>query len=676
MAIGAARVMAAGKAGLESLPYFVDELMAQGIPQLAPLGLDHGEVTGGKTDLNRFDEETRVRREGSWGDIFELGASSPGIAMSVTGTDVKVMLEKINPRASRQVIHLADSPAQIGIWCRLNIEAHCHTTYQMWERYKARWGYGIEHYLAVVIPYCPEGPTSGTVGMYLGAALRKYFDDKNRSNELIVWGIELCPSMSRDDEDNDSQHRFRGYVAREELLAGVPLSNDANDDTRYDPFDINIVFDGGGEPGVSTDSLDYVHSALDLAAAQTTACLLNGAAGKSNAEAEVRLLEGKRWNAYLTHVVSERSYGTASRYMNYRAALPWNRDPDAWESASIGRRREVFLERVGEEIQRRLDCEPNSEVTERVGRLIGFADAIRDIPVEAKWNNFLTKNRENSLKRIGDLLDAAVTEDERNYEQVTHTDRPPSTITPSRSPFCVNLSFPAEQRHREAMQSLTAGIPVPLLEILGDPGSTALRGNLAGRYKDSLTRYDCNPSESNSSAFFDEIISISIGDWRRDEKTLRIDWEGLDFYLAADRRHIPDTLVGIPFDLSDVMTSRDSGGSNQSKKPVALKWKLPDVPHYVPSEYSHLILARVRRGDGFTDICDYRDLKQNFEDIISRLDRWREHARYYGTKPPLELRLDVGAAHTNVDTTDGSSLSASSSANGQPDHTELTTDLA
>ena len=39
----AARVMAAGKAGLESLPMVVDECIVQGIPVLAPWAVDHSQ---------------------------------------------------------------------------------------------------------------------------------------------------------------------------------------------------------------------------------------------------------------------------------------------------------------------------------------------------------------------------------------------------------------------------------------------------------------------------------------------------------------------------------------------------------------------------------------------------------------------------------------------------------
>ncbi len=373
MAIGAARVMAAGKAGLESLPFFVDELMAQGIPQLAPWAIDHMEEDGGKTDIQRLKENTQGRLEGDWKAIFDLKGSPPGLEMAVTGLDVRVLLQRVNPLAVTSSIHLADSPAQLGVWCRLNIETHCAGTYEMWERFKAHEGFtGLNQHLAVVIPYCAEGPTSGTVGMYLGAALRKYFSDRNRSHELMVWGIEICPPIENNlsNGSGDSNNVFRGYVAREELLQGVPLSKEACDETRYQPFDINIVFDGGNDKGIASDSADYVHEALDRAAAQTTACLLNGAAGKTNAEAEVKLVEGKRWNAYLTHVVSERSHRPVSRYLNYQVTLPWHRDRDTWESSSVEARKDAFLLRVDGDIQRRLRNEPIAATRDQIQRLV------------------------------------------------------------------------------------------------------------------------------------------------------------------------------------------------------------------------------------------------------------------------------------------------------------------
>ena len=44
MAIAAVKVMASGKAGLEAMPYFVNEFNGQGYQCLPPLGLDHDEA--------------------------------------------------------------------------------------------------------------------------------------------------------------------------------------------------------------------------------------------------------------------------------------------------------------------------------------------------------------------------------------------------------------------------------------------------------------------------------------------------------------------------------------------------------------------------------------------------------------------------------------------------------
>ena len=76
MAIGAVRVMAAGKAGLESLPFFVDELLAQGIPQLAPWAIDHDQ-----DEIDSLVSRTRGRVRGDWSGIFNIGVSPPGSRM-------------------------------------------------------------------------------------------------------------------------------------------------------------------------------------------------------------------------------------------------------------------------------------------------------------------------------------------------------------------------------------------------------------------------------------------------------------------------------------------------------------------------------------------------------------------------------------------------------------------
>ena len=215
----AIRVMAAGKAGLESLPYFVDELLAQDITQLSPWAVDHS-----TQQLDELQDATREKRIGVWRKVYEIGAGEPGALMRSDMVPNQRLLKRINPLASDT--GLADSPAQLAAWCRLNIRQHCRDTASLWDKFQYENGITSDRQLAVVIPYCPEGPTSGTVGMYLGAALRKHFSDMGRAGELVVWGIEICPPVDFDEtrglDTLAVQNVFRGYVAREELLQGYP----------------------------------------------------------------------------------------------------------------------------------------------------------------------------------------------------------------------------------------------------------------------------------------------------------------------------------------------------------------------------------------------------------------------------------------------------------------------
>ena len=646
MAIGAARVMAAGKAGLESLPFFVDELMAQGIPQLAPWAADHLEETGGKTDLQRLRDRTQDRLDGDWKGIFDLRGSALGIEMHVTGDDVKALLQRINPLAADDAMQLADSPAQLGVWCRLHIEQHCHGTYEMWDRYKAEKGYtGHNHHLAVVIPYCPEGPTSGTVAMYLGARLRRYFEDKGKIHELMVWGIEICPSL----DNTDSGNAFRGYVARKELLNGVPLSKDSNDETLHHPFDINIVFDGGNEQGVSSDTEDYVHEALDRVAAQGTASLLNGAADKSNAQANAKLKQGRRWNAFVKHVVSERSYGDASRYMSYQATLPWYRNREEWDNGSTIIRREAFLRRIDGDIKPRIQYERNEFAKRAIGNLISLAEGVRSISLTAKWNNFMTKARQTALKEVDDRLAQAVKEDADSYNHACQEDPAPDAVTLSAAPFCINLKLPDGMRRDAAREARDSGIATPVVEMLGDSGSNTLRSLLTARCEEAFKRSDCDSQINDSSAFFHTIIAISMCDLSTGNRRLEFNRAGLDYLLSIERRGAPDSLLDLAFDLSDVMRAPTQKNDDTSPQPVALKWRLSRVPYEIPVEYTLMVLGRVQEDQGFRDITTYQRLEATYNRIVGDSMEWRERARYYGVKPPPELLRDDDALSPGTD---------------------------
>ena len=640
MAIGAARVMAAGKAGLESLPFFVDELMAQGIPQLVPWAADHSH-----DQITVLHNRIRERVQGSWKNLFEIGSTSPGIIM-VPGTDSNQRLLRLENPLAAEATELADSPAQLGAWCRREIDAHCRRTQQMWERYKAREGLTSSSHLAVIVPFCPEGPTSGTVGMYLGAALRKHFDQIGKSGELVVWGIELCPPPQVDDSEQLGpqavENLFRGYVARGELIDGVPLSDEANDTERHKAFDINIVFDGGTATS-ATEDYPVVCQALDRAAAQATACLLNGAGAGDQAEAVFRLKQGKRWNAYLTHVVSELDYEQAARYLKYQVTLPWHRDREAWGAASVRERLGAFLHRIDNDIAPRIKHEQNEVVKKQFEDLIAVANEIRAIPLAGRWNDFLTKNRAKSLEQVDERLAGAVRDDEHNYRDAVESRQAQDKdgIIARSDLLCINLALPENQRRKAAINQRDNDNPEPLADILGDAGIVAVQDLLTDLCKGVLKHYDCKPDRDNSDAFFDEVASISVvtGAMRSNEG-FRPTREQLSYYIAADRRRTPGVFNESRFDPTEFIQAARSDDGNRPVSPT-LKWQPSGVDYDVPVEYSILTLARVRDGEGFKDISTYERLLDNYEQITADPKSWREKARYYGVKPPPELLADL-----------------------------------
>ena len=104
--------------------------------------------------------------------------------------------------------------------------------------------------------------------MYLGATMIDCCVN-DRRDDVIVWGIELCPPIPGRLTGDPARNVFRGYVAREEMLRGVPLSgSDPHDDDRKRCFHINIAFDGGYSPRPYTEEGDIL-PALDRAAAQS-----------------------------------------------------------------------------------------------------------------------------------------------------------------------------------------------------------------------------------------------------------------------------------------------------------------------------------------------------------------------------------------------------------------------
>ena len=655
MAIGAVRVMAAGKAGLDSLPFFVDELLAQGIPQLAPWAIDHDQ-----DDIDSLVSRTRERVRGDWSSIFNIGVSPPGSRMETDTSPNRRLLQQLNPLAARAT-ELADSPAQLGAWCRRQIRQYCRDTERLWEQFKSREGLTSSYQLAVVIPFCPEGPTSGTVGMYLGAALRLYFAEQNKADQLVVWGIELCPPVHKGESgDMDRmavQNAFRGYVGRHELLEGVPLSEEPDDDERTQCFDINIVFDGGTARSATT-SREVAWGALDRAAAQVTACLLNGAGGGDRPESTVQLKQGHRWNAYLAHVVSERSYSQACRYLRYRTSLPWHRDRNAWEGEDVRPKHSAFIDRVTKEIAPLLPFEPNSTVRSQFEELAVVADELERISLEPGLLNRLNGRLKSDRALAATKLADAFEKDQVNYADARIASRDTDSIIAREDLFCINIILPESQRVEAAEIARDNGIPGAIADVIGDAGITTVRHRLTDLCNGVLRRGDCESMDVNSEALFDEIMSISIGDWSRgaSNDSFRPTREVLRDFIAESRRNVPGSFSELNFDLSKVMIpshriTKDAGERQSpddpqqhegvvAEHPATLEWKLSDIDHDVPVEYSILVLARVRDADGFKDISAYEELGSVYNDLTADLSRWQEHARYYGIHPPPELKED------------------------------------
>lgn len=633
----AARVMAAGKAGLESLPYFVDELQAQGITQLAPWAADHS-----TTQLDELDKMVRERQQGAWREIFSTAPELQiGITLHPDTGPSKGLLREINPMAEENT-QLADHPALLAAWSRINIWQYCRDTVRLWRRFKWERGIPDGQQLAVVIPYCPEGPTSGTVGMYLGAALRQQFADARLGDELVVWGIELCPPVDVDGAGKlnalTMRNVFRGYVARQELFRGLPLGDHPEDNSASQPFDITIAFDGGTATVPSGD-LTEIHAALDRGAAQTTACLLNGAAGGDVVEGANWLNDGKRWNAHLAHVVSQHTYDRGCRYLNYHVRLPWQRNREEWDAASTARKKNAFLHRIDSEIRPLLESEKDAQVKEKVQGLVELAEKVRAV----KWDKSVVKMLTKNDKTVeGYLADAIQASDDWQSEFNQHA---PEVPTYRIDPFCINIVLPRKLRYQIAEQIRDHGEPQPIADLLSN-GSVEVRWRLEGLFSKVLERRDAPGIKSGG--FFEEIIAISIdnagkGDGNQDFRPAR---ENLAYFIDAPKQSnngafnfLTHNLPG-PQPEGDAASASLRGGGN-------LGWQPKDVDFEVPVEFTFVTLSRCRAEDGFKDVSTYPWLQEAYKDRTEGTpSRWQEYAHYYGMRPPAAM-LGEAPEHTS-----------------------------
>ena len=627
----AARVMATGQAGLKSLPYFVDELSAQGITQLAPWAADHD-----KGQLDALEDTVRERRAGDWSKIFQIGSSDTKIGIPLPQGEpdapIKRLIEGVNPDALKSANNLADHPARLAAWSRISIWQYCRETADLWREFKYQKGIAEGQQLAVVIPYCPEGPTSGTIGMYLGAALRKQFEREGRGHELVIWGIELCPPVNEDSErgplnDVVRKNAFRGFVAREEVLKGLPLSEEVGDTTANPPFDITIAFDGGtaANDGPVTEIIDEIHSALDRAAAQATACLLRGAAGGDVAESTQWLIHGKRWNAHLVHVVSEHSYERGCRYLRYQVRLPWERNREDWDSNSTRQKKSAYLQRI-DQIRPLLESEPDGQAKEKVWELVGKADEVRPkkgVPaafVRGFRGVFL---RKRDRQEVEDHLSSAIRLSESLGQELNQ--EAPSEVTYRNDPFCVNIAWPLERRKEIAKKSLDDQLQ-PIADLLGN-GSSDARDRVQRLFSRVLGRRDA----VDSSAFFEQVIAIDNP--RAGNRAFRPAREMLRDFIAPEKQGNNGALNFLP---------------HEPLQP--LRWRPKnDIEFDIEVDYTFLTLARCREEDGFQDVSTYERLQEIHMEITGDPGTHKEHARYYGVKPPVALTAPVLESPAEVD---------------------------
>ena len=648
MAIEVACIMTAGQAGLKSMPYFVDEFIARGIPQLAPRPFDHD-----NQQIQLLDGEFRA----AWTSekLYGMGeARQLASKMDLEDVSIAHILSGINPIVANETAStLHDSPARLAAWCRLNLADECRKTLKIWSTYKNLLSLGSADQIAVVIPFCPEGPTSGTVGMYLGATMIQCCVDDQR-NDVIVWGVELCPPIPGRLTGDPARNAFRGYVAREEMLSGVPLSSDNPDDgDRKRCFHINIAFDGGYSPPPYTD-LDDILPALDRAAAQGVACLLTKAGTGDKGETSDALRNGTgRWNACMISVVSESAYSPAFRCLGHRSKLPWHKNPESWAQRNPRNKKDRFLSSI-RDIERAMESEEVEEVQNWFKELKRKADELGKVGFRDRFLN----------KKDQTLLEQAESYDEKFYGDLLAADPPNDKVMVRQQPFCVSVGLSEELRNGNAERIVDRDSPDhsrPLSEMLGIASSNQVQSGIADFCRRILER-DGISDNAPSRAFFQEIRAISVRsnvnrlndtDFRPTETVLRA-------YLDPMFRESAP-----PYFLIHDLTDNEGNSKPLLWEPFKVDQKNNDrknrTDRPIPVEYSFLVLARVKDSEGFQDLSTYSRLKSHRDSVVNS-ENWFDHAKYYAVRVPDELMNQKGrSASSNND----------ANVNGQQPSTEL-----
>ena len=647
MAMRAVQVVAAGQAGLKSLPYFVDEFISMEIPMIEPYAIDHS-----SEQIAELQEETmgKIKDQGLWAaSIYSMGESI-GVTLEASDTEVRDAVQAINPRVDVDQ-NVADAPAYIAAAIRRKIPDICENTLNKWRSFKADNGIGDDAHLAVVIPYCPEGPTSGTAGPMIGAALRRKFRERDMGSQITVWGIELCPPLTDAAGAIDSGNIFRGYLARDEICSqgGVAIEREVDKIQQLiKPFDINLVIDGGKvQESAGPKNRQDMHEALDLIAAQTTAIMLKGPLGDAEETRALLQTRGGRWNGLAVHVVSSRNWDTCSRYWRYRSHLPWIRGHANWEAMSISQKRDAYVAST-EVLRRMLEHETDQECAKTYNSVCERAQQIKRprltrnklrtfllclptlgmyLPMENKKLQQNSERVEKATERIiaaevedyNDMLDA--TRQER--ESQVGEQRPP--VTYRKDLFCVNTVLNEEMQRSAAMNETNDGSPVPLAKIVGAVGAETIQQRILEQVNHPLerTKREGDPTDRRSSAYYDRILAIwaTSSDHNENDAMAPSD-DSVKYLLSQANRNDMKNYTG--------------AGYRHRKTPT---WQL-QVPsrngqrtQQVPVEMTYVILAQPREGDGFKDVSTYDILMENYQSQLEG-QKYAETARYYTGRLP------------------------------------------
>ena len=642
MAMRAVQIIAAGQAGLKSLPYFIDEFISMEIPMIEPYAIDHSSEQIAELQLETM---AKIKDQGPWAtNIYSMG-DSIGVTLEASDTEVRDAVQAINPQVDVDQ-NIADAPAYIAAAIRRKIPDICENTLNKWRSFKADNGIGDDAHLAVVIPYCPEGPTSGTAGAMIGAALRRRFRERDMGSQVTIWGIELCPPLTDATGAIDSGNIFRGYLARDEICnqGGVAIKREVNKIKKLTkPFDINLVIDAGKvQESAGPKNRQEMHEALDLIAAQTTAIMLKGPLGDAEETRALLQTRGGRWNGLAVHVVSSRTWDTCSKYWRYRSHLPWIKGNANWEACSLSQKRDAYVAST-EVIRKLMANETDQECTTTYKSVCDRARQIRRpkltrnkfttfmlclptlgmyLPMENKKLKQNQERVENAMGRIiaaeqqdyDDMIDA--TRQER--ETQVGDQRPP--VTYRKDLFCVNTVLNEAMQRSAAMNETEDGNPMPLAKIVGSVGAETIQQRILEQVNHPLERNkrEGDPANQRSSAYYDRILAV----WatpadHEDNSDMAPSDDSVKYLLSQDNR--------------DDMKNYTGAGYRHRKTPM---WRL-QVPgrngqktQMVPVEMTYVILAQPKKNDGFKDVSTYDILLENYNSQIDAKN-FKEIARYY-----------------------------------------------